>query len=102
MTGLFENVNDLALFENDENAFQFKQLDFMFQDPKKEQEKVEQEIMAKHLDRKNRWIDEFSKNNGIKILRDGCQKERIPAVIQCLMPIYGFTKYFLTEAQENP
>jgi hypothetical protein len=55
--------------------------------------------MAKHLDRKVRWADEFSKNNGIKILRDGCQKERVAAVIQCLIPIYEITLHFLTEAQ---
>jgi hypothetical protein len=69
----------------------------MFEDAQKEQEKVEQEIMDKYLDRENRWANEFSKNNGIKILRDGCQKERVPAIIQCLMPIYEFKKHFLTE-----
>jgi hypothetical protein len=74
----------------------------MFEDPQKEQENVEQEIMAKYLDRKNRWGNEFSKNNGIKILRDGCQKERVPAVIQCLIPILEFTKHYLTEPQYNP
>jgi hypothetical protein len=74
----------------------------MFEDPEMELEKVEHEKMAKYLDRKTRWTNEFSKNNGIKILRDGFQKERVPAVIQCLIPISEFTEHFLTEAQEKP
>jgi hypothetical protein len=58
--------------------------------------------MARNQDKWNRYRNEFKKEIGLKILRDRDNKEMVAAVLQCLLPIDAFKRYFLVANQSKP
>lgn len=79
---LFKKMNYDRLVNNEVHKVELQQLDFVFEDPEKEQQKMEDLITHRMQgDRDQRYNEEFSHNQGVKTLTNSGHKHTISAVL---------------------